>query len=67
MRYLIISTLMFGGLAYGPSAEEGKSTMTQKTQAQSVCDFSVKDIDGKDTSLAEYKGKVLLIVNVASK
>ena len=28
---------------------------------------AVKDIDGKETSLGEYKGKVLLIVNVASK
>ncbi|HZW07809.1 MAG TPA: glutathione peroxidase [Phycisphaerales bacterium] len=27
----------------------------------------VKDIDGKDVSLAGYKGKVVLVVNVASK
>lgn len=35
--------------------------------AKSVYDFTVKDIDGKDVSLASFKGKVLLIVNVASK
>ena len=35
--------------------------------AQSVYDFTVKDIKGNDVSLADYKGKVLLIVNVASK
>ena len=29
--------------------------------------FSVKDIDGKDKSLADFKGKVVLVVNVASK
>jgi len=29
--------------------------------------FSMKTIDGKDKSLSEYKGKVLMIVNVASK
>ncbi|MEI8352267.1 MAG: redoxin domain-containing protein, partial [bacterium] len=29
--------------------------------------FTVKDIDGKNVSLADYKGKVLLLVNVASK
>jgi glutathione peroxidase len=29
--------------------------------------FDVKTIDGKQRSMAEYKGKVLLIVNVASK
>jgi glutathione peroxidase len=32
-----------------------------------VYDFSVKAIDGKDQSLQSYQGKVLLIVNVASK
>lgn len=30
-------------------------------------DMPLKDIDGKDTSLKAYSGKVLLIVNVASK
>lgn len=34
---------------------------------QSVYDFTVKDINGQDVSLAQYKGKLLLIVNVASK
>lgn len=33
---------------------------------KTVYDFIVKDIDGKDVSLSQYKGKVLLIVNVAS-
>ena len=33
----------------------------------SVYDFTVKDIEGNDVSLAEYNGRVLLIVNVASK
>jgi glutathione peroxidase len=34
---------------------------------QPLKDFPLKDIDGKDTSLKAYAGKVLLIVNVASK
>ncbi|MBU6181078.1 MAG: glutathione peroxidase, partial [Verrucomicrobia bacterium] len=33
----------------------------------SVHDFKVKDIKGGDVDLSSYKGKVLLIVNVASK
>ena len=33
----------------------------------SVLDFHVKDIDGKDVDLANYRGKVLLIVNTASQ
>ena len=32
-----------------------------------IYDITVKDINGNDVSLANYKGKVLLIVNVASK
>src|SRR5258706_14418460 len=35
--------------------------------AGSIHDIAVKDIDGKDATLGAYKGKVLLIVNVASK
>lgn len=38
------------------------AALPQKT----VYDFTVKDIDGKNVSLSAYKGKVLLIVNVAS-
>ena len=33
----------------------------------SLYDVPLKDIDGKDTSLKAYRGKVLLVVNVASK
>ncbi len=33
----------------------------------SIYEFKVKDIDGKEISLNEYEGKVLLIVNTASK
>lgn len=32
-----------------------------------IYDFKIKSINGKEVSLAEYKGKVLLIVNTASK
>jgi len=35
--------------------------------AESLYDIKLKDIDGKDTTLAAYKGKAVLIVNVASK
>jgi glutathione peroxidase len=33
---------------------------------KSIYDFKVKDIDEKEVSLSQYKGKVLLVVNVAS-
>ncbi len=37
------------------------------TMAQNVYDFTVKDRRGNDVSLTEYKGKVLLIVNTATR
>ena len=40
---------------------------TLAVRAGSIHDIAVKDIDGKDASLGAYKGKVILIVNVASK
>jgi len=41
--------------------------MNTLLHAGSLYDITVKDIDGKDTTLNAYKGKVILIVNVASK
>ena len=35
--------------------------------ASSIYDFSLKDIDGKQVSLSQYRGKVVMLVNVASK
>jgi glutathione peroxidase len=35
--------------------------------ASSIYDFTLPSIDGKATPLSDYKGKVLLVVNVASR
>ncbi len=56
IKYLILLLLI---LTIQPSAKE--HTM------QSIYDFKVKTIEGKETTLETYKGKVMLIVNVASK
>jgi glutathione peroxidase len=37
------------------------------TQPVGPLDFTMKDIDGHDVNLAQYRGKVVMIVNVASK
>ena len=36
-------------------------------KANSIYEFTAKDIDGNDVSLAKYQGHVCVIVNVASK
>jgi len=43
------------------------SLMTKESKMTTVYDFSAKTIDGKTKKLADYKGKVLLIVNTASR
>lgn len=47
------------------SRASDKSTSGEKMD--SIHSFKLKDIDGKDTSLSQYKGKVVMLVNVASK
>ena len=37
------------------------------TAASSIYDFTLPSIDGKATPLSDYKGKVVLLVNVASR
>jgi glutathione peroxidase len=43
------------------------TTNAKEPSMSSIYDFKVKTIEGKETTLAPYKGKVMLIVNVASK
>jgi glutathione peroxidase len=47
--------------------ENGESQAMTAENAISALDFTVKNISGDDVSLSEYRGKVVLIVNVASK
>ena len=58
-RWLVIGAVAAGiGLGAGARGEE---------PVKSIFDFTMKDIDGKDVALSAYQGKVLLVVNVASK
>eukprot|EP00850_Spirogloea_muscicola_P010688 SM000064S19710 [mRNA] locus=s64:21728:23834:+ [translate_table: standard] len=49
-------------MVFGLGARASSSAVAEKN----VHDFTVKDIDDKEVTLGDYKGKVLLIVNVAS-
>lgn len=57
--------------AYGCSKNsetKTSSTMTEKTKDTiNISGITVKTMDGKEKLLSDYRGKVLLIVNVASK
>lgn len=45
----------------------GNTIYARAATEKTIYDFTVKDIDGKDVPLSTFKGKVLLIVNVASR
>lgn len=44
-----------------------RTTRGDDKMNNSILDIVVKDINGKEVKLSDYKGKVLLIVNVASR
>lgn len=60
MKALLVLCLGMTWFAAGSSAK-GDGAM-----ATNLYDIAIKDIDGKDLTLAAFRGKVLLIVNVAS-
>jgi len=44
-----------------------KAVAEGEKKPESIFDFKVVDIDGNNVSLSNYKGKVCLVVNIASK
>ena len=60
MRRLLGTGIAVGWMVAGVCMH-GEAAMTN------IYDFTMRDIDGKNVSLSAFKGKVLLIVNVASK
>ena len=57
---LVLALILSPGLSYGENKVDAK-------EKESMLEFTMKDIDGKDVELSKYKGQVLLVVNVASK
>jgi glutathione peroxidase len=66
MAYMTIALAMAGAAA-GTMAVADETTATPAAEKQNALSFTVKDIDGKDVNLTSYKGKVILMLNVASK
>ncbi|HKJ68033.1 MAG TPA: glutathione peroxidase [bacterium] len=60
--YITGLILLIGVLASAPI-----TGLEHPPTQQTIYDFTMKNIDGEDVSLAEFRGKVVLVVNVASK
>jgi len=66
----ILTSLLFVVMIFGWGGLFGQKKQKKNKKnmdVNGIYDFSMKSIDGKDVSLSEYEGKVVLIVNVASK
>ena len=48
-------------------ASAGATGIFREATVTSIYDFTAKTLQGKDVSLADYRGKAMLIVNTASK
>jgi glutathione peroxidase len=62
----IIITILISFLLF--SCSGGKENLNpEEKEKTNIYNYSVTDIDGAQVNLSDYKGKVLLIVNVASE
>jgi glutathione peroxidase len=57
----MLKTIMIGAIAAAISAASAAA------QVKNLYSFKMKDINGKEVDFAQYKGKKVLIVNVASQ
>jgi glutathione peroxidase len=61
-----IALLLIAGIAV-PGCFSSNSVEKEKQQVSTPLSFTVKSLDGNDVDLSKYQGKVVMIVNVASK
>lgn len=66
-RIRFAALLALGALVAGAGLTTETLAKDKPVSKTGIHQFTVKTIDGKTRSLAEYKGKTLLVVNTASK
>ncbi len=72
LRSTLALSLVCGALtallfAMPSAAEDGEKKVVNYKEAKSPLDFTMTNIEGEEVPLSKYKGKVILMVNVASK
>jgi len=69
--HLCLATTMTLGITGLPAAhaeaEKAAETQKEKTETPAVLNFTMDNIEGNPVNLADYQGKVILMINVASK
>ncbi len=71
-RYALLAVATLALVAASVFIVRGRPTSvgeasTKEKEVKSIYDFALKDINGKEVKLDQYRGKVALIVNTASK
>lgn len=76
LSLFVVTVTLAAGMAMAAECNCGEACSAEGTCAEgcsceaavkNVFDFKLKNIEGKEVKLADYEGKVLLFVNVASK
>lgn len=73
LMLVLLFTVMITVTAYGCSKDNPGKELQNQTVSENnsdpinIYDITVKNMNGEEVALSGYKGKVLLIVNVASK
>ena len=67
IRHAVVSAILLAtGIACAQTAPQTPA-LTEKWKDKTMYTIPIKDLDGKSYDLAQFKGKVVVIVNVASK
>ncbi len=67
IKRIWIMTTIFGITLFGSKSQAQNISAEELLEKANVYKYKVIDIDKKEVDFSDYKGKVLLIVNVASK
>ena len=67
IKRIWIMTTIFGITLFGSKSQAQNISAEELLEKANVYKYKVMDIDKKEVDFSDYKGKVLLIVNVASK
>jgi glutathione peroxidase len=64
---IVITAFTIASSACSKRTETQNNMTTKKSDPINISNYRVRTMDGQEKSLSDFKGKVLLIVNVASK
>lgn len=72
VKAMVVLAAVFAGISCKPkdtstSTPKSSPSSPQAEPATSIYEFEMDDIDGNPVKLADYSGKVLLVINVASQ